>query len=592
MCGIFGYIGNSDPLNTCISGLELLEYRGYDSSGIAGIENGRIAICKAIGKLQKLKEIITPHKLELAIGHTRWATHGKVTQANAHPHFDQNVSIALVHNGIIENFDLLRRQLLDQGVAFASETDSEVIAQLIASNYQGDLLEAVQKSLPQLQGQFAIAVIHKDHPDQIVTAARESPLSIGYNDEGTESIISSDPNAFLGKSLNVLFLKDDEVARIQKGKIEIYSKEKKPILKKVEKLILHSSCISKEGYPHFLLKEIFEQPSTVRKALLGQICNNQVQLENFPKEFENPKNIWLIGCGTSAHAGAIGSFFFEDIANIASHSEIASEARYRIIPKETLAIALSQSGETADTLAAAREIKAKGIKVLGICNVKNSTLTRESNSCLFLRAGPEMSVCSTKAFTSQIAILYLLALQLRKKEPTEELYLIPDHIQEVLNQAAEIKRIAEKYARYNNFFFMGRRYMYPTAVEASLKLKELSYVNANAYSAGELKHGPIALIDENFPVIAFCANKKTEEKILSNLQEVKARGAPILAIAPDHLASVASIADDTIFVPSTIDELSPFASTVAGQLLAYYIALFRGCDIDQPRNLAKSVTVE
>lgn len=592
MCGIFGYIGSKDALKTCIAGLEQLEYRGYDSTGIAGIVDKELAICKEVGKLSHLKQKLTLKSLEIAIGHTRWATHGKVTQTNAHPHLDTKETLALVHNGIIENYASLREELKRGGTRFISETDTEVITQLIAKHYRGDLVEAVQKSLPFLKGHFAIALIHKDHPDQIVAAARECPLSIGTDDQGTEAVISSDPNAFVGSHWNIVFLRNDEIARVQKGKIVVFDRNQKELTKKIERLEGHFKPPSKEGFEHFMLKEIYEQPSTIQKAILGRFEDGKVQFESLPQEFNQANQVWFIGCGTSAHAGTIGALFLEDLAGIPAHCEIASEARFRIIPPGATVVAISQSGETADTISAVREIKAKGHKVLGICNVKNSTLTRETDGCLFLKAGPEMSVCSTKAFTSQIAVLYLFALHLAKKGNLDDLLKIPSHIEQVLKQAPQIQRIAKKYARYENFFFMGRRYMYPTCQEAALKLKEISYVNANGYPAGELKHGPIALIDTHFPVIAFCANHKTEDKILSNIQEVKARGAPILALAPETLKAVAAVADDVIWLPSTTDELAPFSSAVAGQLLAYEIAKERGCDIDRPRNLAKSVTVE
>lgn len=591
MCGIFGYIGTKDPLQACIAGLEQLEYRGYDSTGIAGISQGQIAICKEAGKLFNLKQKLTLNALELAIGHTRWATHGKVTNQNAHPHLDSRKTIALVHNGIIENYDSLRKRLQAEGVCFVSETDTEVIVQWIAKQYRGNLVEAVQKTLPLLKGHFAIALIHQDHPNLIVAAARECPLSIGYDDLRSESIISSDPNAFLGSTLNILFLRDDEIAKIQKGKVEVFDRNQTIITKKTERLEANYQMPSKGGFDHFMLKEIFEQSATIQKAMLGRIEEGQIQFESLSEEFRNAKQVWFIGCGTSAHAGMIGTLLLEDLAHISAHSEIASEARYRIIPDGTLVVAISQSGETADTISAVREIRSRGFKVLGICNVKNSTLTREVDGCIFLKAGPEMSVCSTKAFTSQIAVLYLFALYMAKKG-NGELQKIPGQIQQVLEQAPQLQKIGKKYSHFNNFFFMGRQYMVPTCMEAALKLKEISYVNANGYPAGELKHGPIALIDAHFPVIAFCANQKTQDKILSNLQEVKARGAPILAFAPENLKGVASIADDTIWLPPTIDELSPFASTIAGQLFAYYIAKERGCDIDRPRNLAKSVTVD
>lgn len=589
MCGIFGYIG-PNPLLKCLEGLQRLEYRGYDSAGIAGINGGKIVFCKEAGKLSALKKSIRLSELDLAIGHTRWATHGKVTNENAHPHLDAQETVALVHNGIIENYDSLREELKQSGVTFTSETDTEVVAQLIAKHYSGNLLEAVQNTLPLLKGHFAIALIHKNHPNQIIAAARECPLSIGYNQ--SEVIISSDPNALIGSTLNVLFLRNDEIAHVEKGKIDIYDKNREIIVKKTERIDGEIKAPTKEGFEHFMLKEIFEQPVTIQKAFLGRLHEGKVQFANLSEEFRKAKRVWFVGCGTSSHAGQIGTLFLEDIARIPATSEIASEARYRIIPPDTLVVAISQSGETADTISAVREIRAKGHKVIGVCNVTNSTLTRETDGCIFLNAGPEMSVCSTKAFTSQIATLYLFAFYMAGRKVPDELRKIADHIAKVLEEAPKIEQVAKKYSHYSNFFYMGRRYMFPTCLEAALKLKEITYVNANGYPAGELKHGPIALIDTQFPVVAFCGNHQTHEKIVSNLQEVKARGAPVLAFAPESLKIVSKIADDVIWLPDTIDELAPFASSVAGQLFAYYFAKTRGCDIDQPRNLAKSVTVE
>lgn len=607
MCGIFGYIGDEDPLEKCIAGLEHLEYRGYDSTGIAGICKGKIVVCKEAGKLSRLKEKLNLNGLEIAIGHTRWATHGKVNQVNAHPHLDTKGDIALIHNGIIENYDILKQELLGQGVKFASETDSEVIVQLIAREYLGDLIEAVHKALDYLKGIFAIAVIHKDHPNLIAAAARECPLSVGCTDDRTESILSSDPNAFLGSSVNVLFLRNNELAKIEKGKVEVFDSKRRPIAKKLERLEGDFKRPSKDGFEHFMLKEIYEQPSTIQKAILGRFEDGNVLFESFPftnKELKEKTQVWFVGCGTSSHAGQIASLLLENLANMQASSEIASEVRYRmsILSPKTLIVAISQSGETADTISAFREAKKSGAKVLSICNVKNSTLTREADGCILLKAGPEISVCSTKAFTSQMAVLTLLALHMARlkrkmsaKEATlffEELKQIPAQVQQVIDQAPLIEKVAEKYSKYNDFFFMGRRYMFPTCLEAALKLKEISYVNANAYLGGELKHGPIALLDSNFPVVAFCANRETEEKIASNLMEVKARGAPVLAFAPTTMKIDSKMADDIIWLPPTRDELAPFSAIVAGQLLAYFIAKKRGCDIDQPRNLAKSVTVE
>lgn len=601
MCGIYGYIGKRDPLQMCLAGLEQLEYRGYDSTGIAGISAGKISFCKKAGKLSNLKRELSFKHLELAIGHTRWATHGAVTDENAHPHLDDTESLAVVHNGIIENYAELRKQLKTEGVSFASETDTEVIVQLIRKYYQGDLLAAVQRVLSLLSGHLAIAVIHKNHPRQIIAAAQNCPLAVGTDEACTESIVSSDPSAFHGAPFNVLFLQGGETANVQQGTIDVYNSQLKKIRKKTERLgQTNYTPPSKDGFAHFMLKEIHEQPDILQKTF------SHLEFESLKisgDEFKRYQRIWLLGCGTSAHAGAIGAMYFEELAKIPASCDIASEARYRIslLAPDTLVIAISQSGETADTLAALREVKAQGSKVLALCNVKNSSLMREADASILLEAGPEVSVCSTKAFTSQIAIFALLALHMAKLRNIRDekigkmkamLPIVSEQVEQVLKQSTELRRLANKYARYDDFFFMGRRYMYTTCLEAALKLKEISYVNANGYPAGELKHGPIALIDAHFPVIAFCANQQTQEKILSNLMEVKARGAPILAFAPEGMKGVSDVADDVFWLPPTIDELAPFSSVAAGQLFAYYVALELGKDVDQPRNLAKSVTVE
>lgn len=608
MCGIFGYVGKKDSLKVCLSGLKLLEYRGYDSAGIAGLSKKGLFFCKNSGKILELEKKINKSstRLDLAISHTRWATHGKPSEVNAHPHYDHKESLAIVHNGIIENYASLREMLKGKGIPFHSETDTEVIAQLISHNYKNNLLKAVQKSLKLLKGSFAIALIHKDHPEKIIAATRESSLSIGYDKQQT--LLSSDPNAFSGHCLNVLFLKNDEVALIENGSIQVFDKQSHPVKKKFEKLDAKYVAPSKKGFEHYMLKEIYEQPLTLQKAVFGRFSEDfgTAEFEDFnfsSKELLSARHILIVACGTSWHAGCIAASMLEDKARIPTQAEIASELRYKnpIISNETLVIAISQSGETADTIAAVREAKAKGAKVLGICNVKNSSITRESDSCIFLKAGPEISVCSTKAFTSQISVLFLLTLlmaRLRHMNKEEgqlflhELKKIPQKIRSVLDHVDQIKKLALKYAQYDDFFLLGRRYMYPTCLEAALKLKEISYLNANGYPAGELKHGPIALIHPRLPVIAFCSNHQTYDKMISNLMEVKARGAPILALAPTGTDELKSIADDILWLPDTIDELATFPSSIAGQLLAYYIAKQRGTEIDQPRNLAKSVTVE
>jgi glucosamine--fructose-6-phosphate aminotransferase (isomerizing) len=592
MCGVFGYIGKKDPLNKCLSALQQLEYRGYDSSGIGGIFEGKIVCCKKAGKLELLKKEISLPPLEIAIAHTRWATHGKVSDQNAHPHLDASESIALIHNGSIENYDVLLAEIEKEGIKLRSETDTEVIAELLAKYYEGDLVAALQKTTARLKGIFALVAIHKDHPHELVVAARGCPLSIGFNDDKTEAMVSSDPSAFHDPELNILFLEKSEIARVTKNGVEIFDQNLKQVNKASKKLAGESAPPSKGHFKHYMLKEIYEQPSAIKRAL-------QAPLQIPDDFFEHIDRIWLIGCGTSANAGSLAALLFEEIAHISATCEIASEACYRttLLTKQTLVIAISQSGETADTLAALREVKKAGCKTLALCNVAHSTLMREADHGLLLHAGPEISVCSTKAFTSMLTVLTLLVLELAKKRrlPYEHLLTalqkIPDQVQQVIDQADSLKKLAHKYLDYDDFFFMGRRYMFPTAVESALKLKEISYVNANGYLGGELKHGPIALLHSRFPVVAFTANQQTQEKMFSNLMTVKARGAPVFAIGAQAQQNIGAIANDIFYVPDTLDELAPFASTVAGQLFAYFIAEERGCDVDQPHHLAKSVTV-
>lgn len=609
MCGIFGYIGKKDSLTTCIKGLKHLEYRGYDSAGIAGIYNGNIFHYKSSGKINVLEDYFNekPIKLDLAIGHTRWATHGKPDNINAHPHLDANNTLAIVHNGIIENFSSLKKMLQEKNILFTSETDTEVVAQLIAYYYKDNFYAAIEKAFSHIKGTYAIAAIHKNHPNQIIAITKESPLAIGYNDDNSEILISSDPNAFFERSLNVIFLKNDEIAVISKNQIEIFHKNEK-IQKTSQKLNGERNTYDKGDFEHFMLKEIYEQPFTIQKAMLGNYSDEfgTAEFEDLKvstKELMATRHILIIACGTSWHAGCIAATMLEDKARIPTQCEIASEIRYKnpIISNETLVIAISQSGETADTIAAVKEAKAKGAKVIGICNVKNSALARESDSCIFLKAGPEFSVCSTKAFTSQLTVLSLFTLFMSRlrhmgKEEGQlfinEIKKVPTKVQQVLDNSNNIKKFSIKYSKYKNFFFLGRQYMYVTGLEAALKLKEISYLNANGYPAGELKHGPIALLDGNLPVIAFCSNTQTYDKLFSNLMEVKARGAPILAFACEDNQSIQEITDDVIYLPHSIDELAIFPSSVAGQLFAYHIAKEIGTEIDRPRNLAKSVTVE
>ncbi|MBS0616062.1 MAG: glutamine--fructose-6-phosphate transaminase (isomerizing) [Verrucomicrobia bacterium] len=608
MCGIFGYIGPDDAADICLTGLKKLEYRGYDSAGLAGIVDGELLYCKEVGKIRNLEQAWVPKKLDLAIAHTRWATHGAPSKDNAHPHFDQHLHIAVVHNGIIENHHQLREMLKNEGVTFRSDTDSEVIAQLIAHFYEDDFIAAFQRAISLLQGFWAIAAIHKNHDDYIITSARENPLAIGHRPHTQECFISSDPNAFAHTDLDVIFLKNDEIAVVRSDQIEVFDGSFARIEKVVEKLTLENMSQSKEGFEHFMLKEIFEQGQTITKAIHSRFIEEfgTVEFENFafsPQELQSVKRILILACGTSWHAGSLAALLLEDKARIPTHAEIASEFRYRnpIISEDTLVIAISQSGETLDTIAAVREVKRKGAKVLGICNVRNSTLTREADGVIFLRAGPEISVCSTKAFTSQITVLSLFTLlmgRLRHISAEEgqaflsEIKRLPQVVEAVLQQKDKIAELAEKYARFEHFFFLGRHYMYVTALEAALKLKEISYLNATAYPAGEMKHGPIALINPDLAVIGLCGSGLTYEKTLSNLSEIKARGGPLLAIAFEGSEEVERVADEVLYIPSICNELATIPYSVACQLLAYFIARIRGTDIDQPRNLAKSVTVE
>lgn len=607
MCGIFGYVGKKNAAKIAIDGLKRLEYRGYDSAGIAGIADGRIVFFKEVGKVNFLEKKVQEAGVffSAAIAQTRWATHGKPSQVNAHPHLDEAQNLALVHNGIIENYLELRQQLKKQGVTFISDTDTEVIAHLIASFYQGNLVEAVRHAISLLKGTFALAIIHRLFPQQIIVAAHESPLVIGIGEH--ETFVASDSHAFASYTKKVIYLENSEIAVLEADKREIYDKSRKIIEKKVEILSTELEEATKGSYQHYTLKEIFEQPNAIRRALEGRLDSyygtaSFSELNIDVSHFLSIERILILGCGTSWHAAYVASYMIEELARIPVQVEISSEYRYKnpVVSPNTLVMAISQSGETADTLAAVRELKAKGSKILALCNVPGSTLVRESDYTLFLKAGPEIGVCSTKAFTNQVVVLFLFTLVLARmrnlsksdgQNLIQHLLDLPDQVKMVLDQAEAIKKIADQFAKYENFFYLGRHYMFPTALEGALKLKEIAYINANGYPSGEMKHGPIALINENCPTMAFCANQLTYEKMLSNLMEVKARNGIIIAIANEGSLGLEEISDYIIRLPFTIDLLAPITSTVAAQLFAYYTALRRGTEIDQPKNLAKSVTV-
>lgn len=607
MCGIFGYIGEKNPIRMVLDGLKRLEYRGYDSAGVAGVQEGKIVSCKEVGKLSVLESELSKLDLkpEMAIGQTRWATHGTVTKLNAHPHYDMEHTLALVHNGIIENHEALRKKLREKGVQFITETDTEVIAHLIAYHYEGDILKAVQKTVVELKGAYAVALVHRDFPGQIIAIAHECPLVIGIG--SGEAFISSDPHAFAFFTRQAIYLSNSEIAVIKADSQEIYNAEQQ-IIKEQQQIEGAGEEISKGAFEHYTLKEIHEQPQAIRNALLSRFLPEYgsalfEELNISTSELLTVERILILACGTSWHAGYVASYLLEDKARIPVQVEISSEFRYKnpLVSPGTFVIAISQSGETADTIAAVREVKAKGAKVLALCNVSGSTLAREADSTIFLKAGAEIGVCSTKAFTSQVVVLSLITLLMARmrhmskgegQEFLNALLKLPDQVQQILDQSKHIAAIAKKYAKYDNFFYIGRRYMFPASLEGALKLKEISYINANGYAAGEMKHGPIALINENCPTVALCANRMTYDKLMSNLMEIKARNGKIIAIAEEEDGEIRKIADDLISIPSTIDELAAILTTVAAQLLAYYIAKERGTEIDQPRNLAKSVTVE
>jgi glucosamine--fructose-6-phosphate aminotransferase (isomerizing) len=608
MCGIFGYVGGKRAENVVIEGLKKLEYRGYDSAGIAGVKEGKLFFCKEEGKIPKLEaELKGLHfDLRTAIGHTRWATHGKPSKINAHPQFDQAHTLAIVHNGIIENYEALKQELSLQGSIFESQTDTEVVAHLIASLYKGDLMSAVRAAISRLSGSYAIALVHRDYPNQIIAIAHKSPLALGIGEQ--EMFLSSDSHAFASFTSDVIFLHNNEIALVRPGHIEIFDQSHQPIEKEKERLEVKEIEVSKGDFEHFTLKEIFEQPKVLENALKGRLDEEYgsvyfEELNGTLDEIASAKRILILGCGSSWNAGCLGAYMFEEIARIPTTVEISSEFRYKnpIVPEGTLVIAISQSGETADTLGAIRELKAKHTKVISLCNVHASSLARESDSTIFLRAGKEMGVCSTKGVTNQVALLFLLAVLIGRKgdlsrlvgpEFLKALKQLPSQIEEVLSQSHKIEKIAKEYAHYENFFYIGRRYMYPTSLEGALKLKEISYINANGYPAGEMKHGPIALINEACPTFALCADKATFPKMVSNIMEIRARGGKVIALTDQQGPSLEKMANDVIVVPQVIDELSAIPTLVALQLFAYFVAKERGKEIDHPRNLAKSVTVE
>jgi glucosamine--fructose-6-phosphate aminotransferase (isomerizing) len=612
MCGIVGYIGNQPILPILIAGLKRLEYRGYDSAGVSiARPGGTLYTQKTAGKISSLESLLAVNGRPggeggVGIGHTRWATHGAPTSVNAHPHGDSDGKVAVVHNGIIENYRFLKRQLEDSGVRFTTETDTEVLAQLIGHFYEGDLEDAVRLALKRVEGTYGIAVISAEEPDKIVVARNGSPLVLGIGE--SQNFVASDVAAILHHTRQVIYLDDHEMAVVEQEKFHTTSLDNVSVKKKIEEIDWELSAIEKGGFPHFMLKEIFEQPDSVYNAMRGRF-DEEIQsahlggLEMTDEEMRAVERIIITACGTSWHAGMIGEYMMEEVARIPVEVEYASEFRYRnpIVTPNTLAIAISQSGETMDTLWAMREAKMKGARALGVCNVVGSTIARESDGGTYLHAGPEIGVASTKAFTAQVTVLALMTLAFarlremdrdRGAEFIEEMKALPGRVQRILDNNEKILGIARKFKNHDNFLYLGRGYNFPVALEGALKLKEISYIHAEGYPAAEMKHGPIALIDKNMPVVFIAPKDRAYEKVLGNIEEVRARSGRVIAIATEGDQEIGANVDHVIYIPETLPCLMPILSVIPLQLLAYHIAVLRGCDVDQPRNLAKSVTVE
>jgi glucosamine--fructose-6-phosphate aminotransferase (isomerizing) len=609
MCGIVGYVGNEEAVPILLDGLRKLEYRGYDSAGVAVHQGQKIEIRRSVGKLINLQKSLTQKNLTgtCGIGHTRWATHGKPSEQNAHPH--RSESCVLVHNGIIENYVALKQQLQNAGYKFESETDTEVVAHLIDKHMRKGLrlADAVRAAAKEIHGSYALTVISEREPGTLVAARSGCPLVIGQ--AAGSSFIGSDVMAMLAHTRDVIFLEEGDVAVVTAREITITDLEGRAVGRKQTKVTWDAAAAEKSGYPHYMLKEIHEQPQTVLDTMRGRYSyeTGEADLPDIgltPKQFAEVGRIWIVACGTSWHAGLVGKYLLEEMVRTPVQVDIGSEFRYRdpLIEKDDLFITISQSGETADTLAAAREAKEKGARVVSVVNVVGSTLARESEGVLYTHCGPEIGVASTKAFTGQLAALYLLALHLGRVRGTlsaadgkawlDRLVTLPTLVKQVLGREAEILAIAKRYYKKRNFLYLGRGINYPVALEGALKLKEISYIHAEGYAAGEMKHGPIALIDRDMPVVVIAPRDRLYEKTVSNLMEVKARHAPVIALVAEGERELGKTADAVFTVPDVHPLLSPILFTIPLQLLAYHIAVLRGADVDQPRNLAKSVTVE
>ena len=611
MCGIIGYVGTRDVVPVLIGGLKKLEYRGYDSAGIAVVNGNGVDVVRAEGKLSNLEGKLAEKALHgtFGMGHTRWATHGKPNENNAHPHRDCTGNVVVIHNGIIENFLPLKQRLKAAGHEFKSETDTEVVAHLIEENRKSgaSFIEAVKKSLKELDGHYALVMIAGDDPGTIIAAKQGPPLVIGLG-EG-ENIVASDVAPLLAYTRNIIYLEDGEYAIANDKKVDVFAKDDARVTREPKKITWDAVMAEKEGYRHYMLKEIHEQPRAVRDTFNGRMFEESGEiffndLQFTPDEWSKIRKIHIVACGTSWHSGLVGKFMLENAARIPVEVDYGSEYRYRdpILDESTLVIGVTQSGETADTIAGMQEAKAKGAKLITICNVIGAAATRMSDGVIYTNAGPEIGVASTKAFTTQLTAFYLLSLYIRQlrgddkddlRYAMHELSTIPHKIETLLKkQEKHIEQLAHKYHKAQDFLFLGRGVHYPIALEGALKLKEISYIHAEGYPAGEMKHGPIALIDENMPVVAIATHTPVYDKVASNLQEAKARDGKMIVICDEGDEEMKKFADDYIEVPWAIEPLQPILTVVPTQLLAYYIALRRGCDVDQPRNLAKSVTVE
>lgn len=611
MCGIVGYIGLKNAYPILINGLKRLEYRGYDSAGIA-LQNDGVNVFKRKGKVSDLEKFVESSDVSgtMGMGHTRWATHGEPNDVNAHPHSSMNGIFTIIHNGIIENYSTLKIKLVDRGYTFQSDTDTEVLANLIEYIYMKGTVSAelaVRLALTKVIGAYGLVVMCSEEPDKMIAARKSSPLVLGIGDG--EYFIASDATPIIEFTDRVIYLNNEDVAIISRNELVLKTIQNDIFTPKIQKIDLEISEIEKNGYDHFMLKEIFEQPRSILDTFRGRISNDKTSIHlgglfNIENKLIAAKRIVIVGCGTSWHAGMVGEYLFEDIARISVEVEYASEFRYRnpLIGKDDIVIAISQSGETADTLAAIHLAKERGATVLGICNVVGSSISRETHAGVYMHAGPEIGVASTKAFTAQVTVLAMMAMMIGYKKGLletkryhaliEELSGIPDKIERILTHDNIFKCIAEQFQNVTNFLYLGRGYSFPVALEGALKLKEISYIHAEGYPAAEMKHGPIALIDRNMPVIVIATNDKSYEKIVSNIQEVKARNGIVIAIVSEGDTTIRGMADHVVEIPEAMEELTSLLSVIPLQLIAYHIAVLRGCNVDQPRNLAKSVTVE